>query len=332
MKPYRTGLVVGKFAPLHAGHRLLIDSAIRQCREVVVITYANPHFGYHNRWKRIWFERLYPMVRLIAPDGDVPPNDDPELRHREYCADLLEESGIEPDSVFTSESYGAPFAGFLSERLRRPVRHVPIDCGRRAVPVSGTALRRSRSGWTRYVDPVVDRNRTRKVVLYGGESAGKSTLAAALASRLGCPLVTEFGREFTERKGGTAKLEIDDLLRIAETQVARELEALSSTDAPWVICDTGPLTTKLYSELLFGRTDPRLAGLAEGTHYDRAFLLDIAHGWVQDGDRISPEFSARQYAWYEQNIPGAFHRLCGGTVEERVRIAAGILNAGPASG
>ncbi len=35
MKRYASGMVVGKFAPLHSGHEALINAALEQCRRSV---------------------------------------------------------------------------------------------------------------------------------------------------------------------------------------------------------------------------------------------------------------------------------------------------------
>ena len=39
---FRRGLVVGKFAPLHKGHELVIGRALADCDEVIVISYSKP--------------------------------------------------------------------------------------------------------------------------------------------------------------------------------------------------------------------------------------------------------------------------------------------------
>ena len=44
MSRYRTGLVVGKFSPLHRGHELVIGAAFAHCAEVVVLSYSRPEF------------------------------------------------------------------------------------------------------------------------------------------------------------------------------------------------------------------------------------------------------------------------------------------------
>src|SRR5436190_7066726 len=44
-KRFRRGLVVGKFAPLHRGHELVIRRASDACEEVVIISYCKPEFA-----------------------------------------------------------------------------------------------------------------------------------------------------------------------------------------------------------------------------------------------------------------------------------------------
>lgn len=38
------GLIVGKFAPLHKGHQLLLETALDECESVTVLVYSNPDF------------------------------------------------------------------------------------------------------------------------------------------------------------------------------------------------------------------------------------------------------------------------------------------------
>src|SRR5690606_29758146 len=55
-----------------------------------------------------------------------------------------------------------------------------------------------------------------RVCLHGAESTGKSTLAAKLAARFGCPMVAEYGRTYAEAYG--CEFTLADLLAIAVEQ------------------------------------------------------------------------------------------------------------------
>ena len=51
-KPYRLGLVVGKFAPFHHGHELVIHTARECCEQVLVLGYSQPEFAGCERERR----------------------------------------------------------------------------------------------------------------------------------------------------------------------------------------------------------------------------------------------------------------------------------------
>src|SRR5690554_8219055 len=91
-----------------------------------------------------------------------------------------------------------------------------------------------------------------KVVLYGPESTGKTTLAAQLAAHYDTEWVPEYMRTYLERKWEEKKELItrDDLIPIAEGQLAHEAE-LAKKAEKLLICDTNLLELKVYSEYYY---------------------------------------------------------------------------------
>jgi HTH-type transcriptional repressor of NAD biosynthesis genes len=170
--------------------------------------------------------------------------------------------------------------------------------------------------------------RVRRLCLLGGESAGKTTLALALAERLRAPFVAEYGRELWLRIGGTFDEAL--LLEVAREQVRREEAAVAqaapsagtpSPDAQsaWVVCDTSALTTLVYSLIDHGHALPELHTLAQRP-YDLIVLCTLDFGFVQDGARRDEGFSAQQQALTEQllrefELPWV---EVSGSVEQRV--------------
>lgn len=64
MKPYAEGLIVGKFAPLHAGHELLINAALARCETVFIISYSLPEMPGCEPEKRLqWLQTRFPRCR-----------------------------------------------------------------------------------------------------------------------------------------------------------------------------------------------------------------------------------------------------------------------------
>ena len=88
-----------------------------------------------------------------------------------------------------------------------------------------------------------------KIVLFGPESSGKTTLSEDLAAHFNAPLVKEYMREYLQEVWDSEKriCEPRDILPIAEGQIKAENELAVSTD-PLLICDTDLLELKVYSK------------------------------------------------------------------------------------
>ena len=325
-KPFARGLVVGKFCPLHLGHESVIRRAMEQCDEVFVLSCTSPEFpGCDPDKRRAWLAARFPAVRslvLEARDG-IPANDADETTHRQFTARICRERfGTSVDAVFTSEAYGDGFAAELARLFGHPVAHVMVDAARTAVPISGTLLREDIHRHRSFVAPEVYASFVQRVAILGGESSGKTTLAAALAEHFDTVWVPEFGRELWEQRGG--QLLPDDLPLIARTQIARE-EAACLRANRFVFCDTTPLTTLFYCRDLFGSAPPELEAAAL-RQYDLTILCAPDFPFVQDGTRQDAAFRQRQHEWYEQSLTarGRPWGIVAGTLHERTAQAAAL--------
>ena len=204
----KVGLVVGKFCPLHRGHEALFAFSAARCDRLVILSYTKPEFAGCSPARRAeWLQALSPdAVRLVLDDAalarfaedsgtsarTLPHNDASDEAHRAFvawvCRAML---GLTVDRVFTSEAYGDGFAASLARAFGHPVEHVAFDPGRKQHRISGTGLRARRQSLRDAVSPPVRRSLVRRVALIGGESSGKTTLAAALAADLGTAWVPE---------------------------------------------------------------------------------------------------------------------------------------------
>ena len=338
-----TGLVVGKFAPLHKGHEALIAFAQAQCDRLVILSYSKPELpGCPPERRAAWLAALYPdALQLVLDDASLadfaartgqpphilPDNDAPDEAHRSFVAWVSRAMlGLTVDRVFTSEAYGEGFAASLARHFDHPVEHMMFDRARMRVPISATQLRADPALHRAYVSPAIRRDLVRRVTLLGGESTGKTTLAAALAQHLGTLWVPEYGRELWELRGG--ELVFDDLLAIAREQIAREDTALEGATG-WLVCDTSPLVTMFYSQAMFARVDPEVGSLA-GRSYDATILCAADFAFVQDGTRQDDAFRDRQDLWYRDQLDraGIFHLIVQGAPLARVDAALSYLGRG----
>ena len=140
-----------------------------------------------------------------------------------------------------------------------------------------------------------------KVVLFGPESTGKTTLSRQLARHYNSVWVPEYAREYLQNKWNDERktCEPEDLIPIAEGQMRLENELAQKTDTI-LICDTDLLETKVYSEAYYlGSCDPELEKYALQNTYDLYFLTYIDTPWEPDDLRDKPNERERMFQAFE---------------------------------
>ena len=125
-------------------------------------------------------------------------------------------------------------------------------------------------------------NRVIRVALLGAESTGKTSLSqhitkALLAQGQMAVYVPEVLREWCQMNGRTPALH--EQRQIAQQQAER----IFSIREGWVIADTTPLMTAVYSDYVF--KDPSLYEEALGlqAQFDLTLVMGLDVAWVPDG-------------------------------------------------
>ncbi|TYB70695.1 ATP-binding protein [Bizionia gelidisalsuginis] len=143
-----------------------------------------------------------------------------------------------------------------------------------------------------------------KVVLFGPESTGKTTLSKQLAAHYNTVWVEEFARDYLQKKWDIERkiCEPKDLLPIAKGQM--KLENTYAKKANNVlICDTDLLETKVYSEAYYsGTCDPILEKYALQNTYDLYFLTYIDTPWEKDDLRDKPKERVAMFEAFENAL------------------------------
>ncbi|MCC1484292.1 AAA family ATPase [Winogradskyella immobilis] len=143
-----------------------------------------------------------------------------------------------------------------------------------------------------------------KVVLFGPESTGKTTLSRQLAEHYKTLWVPEYAREYLQYKWDKEQkvCEPKDLLPIVIGQMQLENELANQVNSV-LICDTDLLETKVYSEAYYiGICDPILNKYALENSYDLYFLTYIDTPWEADDLRDKPNEREKMFKAFEEAL------------------------------
>ena len=122
-----------------------------------------------------------------------------------------------------------------------------------------------------------------KIAILGAECTGKTTLLADMAAHLRARgarvgVVDEVLRQWCAAQGRTPRA--DEQAAIMQSQIA----AVDATEAcDYLLCDTTPLMTAVYSDLLFGDHSLYPVAVAQQRRYPITFLTGTDLPWHADG-------------------------------------------------
>ncbi len=169
-----------------------------------------------------------------------------------------------------------------------------------------------------------------KVVLFGPESTGKTTLSGQLARYYNTVWTPEFAREYLQDKWNNERkiCEQKDIIPIAEGQIKLENDLSLKADKV-LICDTDLLETKVYSEEYYGGfVNTILDKAAIENSYDIYFLTYIDTPWEADDLRDKPGERLEMFTAFENTLK-KYNRpyvLLKGDKETRLKKAIEVID------
>jgi len=143
-----------------------------------------------------------------------------------------------------------------------------------------------------------------KVVLFGPESTGKTTLSQQLARHYHTVWVPEYARDYLQDKWNNQRktCENSDIIPIAIGQIKLENELAKKADRV-LFCDTDLLETKVYSQEYYGGfVDEKLDKAARINDYDLYLLTYIDTPWEADDLRDRPELRQEMFEAFEKSL------------------------------
>jgi NadR type nicotinamide-nucleotide adenylyltransferase len=168
-----------------------------------------------------------------------------------------------------------------------------------------------------------------RIVLFGPESTGKSTLAAALAKEYKTEWVPEYARDYLQKKYDDSGIvcEPEDLIPIAKGQIQLENEKAFEANQ-YLFCDTCVLQTLTYAQVYYDNFKNEILEHYVKEHkYTHFFLTYIDTPWVPDDLRDKPNERLKMFSIFEQaliqrNLP---YTVLKGNLKQRLTKATSII-------
>lgn len=169
---------------------------------------------------------------------------------------------------------------------------------------------------------------TKRIVVLGPESTGKSTLCEQLATHFDTIWVPEYAREHLLRHGMSYTYE--DLLYIAKKQLEKEDEMAKQAKNGLVFVDTDMYVMKVWCEFVFGRCHQWILDRIAERQYHLYLLCNTDLEWTKDELREYPDLTSRLKLFniYKDNMVNQHvpWKEISGSDEQRQSIAVTEVN------
>jgi NadR type nicotinamide-nucleotide adenylyltransferase len=265
-------VVFGTFAPLHVGHQQEIYKAVAECGQAIVIVsgyqgdrgdlvglplqkryrYLREAYSdettihvdmidesaiprYPDGWGP-WLDALVAVIRRNTPEG---------MTDREYVLYTGEQDYIDELST-RLPNYTDDHTSWTTVKLDRS-----------RIPVSATMIRSDSMQYWSLINRVFRRAFTKKVLVMGSASTGKSTLVRRLARSINAPFSEEYARTYEEERNlKDDDLSVADYVSFFEGQDRVNCQEVKSPSNQGVVFfDTDAIVTKTYAERYLPETD-----------------------------------------------------------------------------
>lgn len=147
MENKKIGFTIGKFAPLHKGHQLVIETALKEVDELYVVIYDTDIINIGVKERARWIKELYPKVQIIyaynSPTKYGLDSESVKIQ-MEYLSDLIKD--IPVTHFYSSEPYGEKVAKYLN------ITNRIVDIEKKQIPISATAIRSNLNSNSNYLE------------------------------------------------------------------------------------------------------------------------------------------------------------------------------------
>ena len=245
----RVAVVFGTFAPLHQGHIDLIQRAKRQCDRVCVI--VSGYKGDRGEEVGLPLQKRFRYIREGFSNDELTQIyklDETELPRYPLGWEPWLKTALETIQYDSKRENLVFFVGEKTYQEELEARGFEACLQERQFGISGTLIRENPSKYWKYIAQPFRRQFTKKVLIMGSASNGKTTLAKDLARFYDAPVSLEYAREYQIRNNvRDDELTPKDYYYLLLGQYDQTSKLIdSSANRGLVIADTNSLVTKGY--------------------------------------------------------------------------------------
>jgi len=299
----KTGVYFGKFAPPHRGHLNSIINASTQVEKLYVVVSHNQKemrrlceennidfmdLKTRAKWLSMEFQNLDHIEVLMMREDGIPdyPNG-----WNEWLNLLKETVPDKIDVVFGGEKeYKKKF-----KEMEPSIEFKIYDPGRTKYPISATEIRRNPFKHWDYILGAARPHFSKKILITGSESCGKTSLVKKLAKIYNTSWVEEVGRHYNKKYlgGNEDYFKLEDFGRIAYLHRMEEDKAFKSANKV-VFVDTDAVVTQFYCNMFLHKHSEMVETFVDRNRYDYILALTPDVKWVDDGQRFNSNQERRE--------------------------------------
>jgi len=265
------GIIIGKFMPLHKGHKWCIQEGIQLSDDFTVYIddfdpepFGDGYLSLNDRCNIIKKE-FGDTINVVCSKNKNPQDPSEAEDFWDIWKNIIIDAvGSVPDFIIGSEEYIHKLAEAIG------CKAIILDIERNNFPISATEIRADISSKWDMLPCATQNYFKKRICILGPESTGKTTISKKVADKFNMEYIPEFAMDFLQTID--RELVFEDMTTILYGQF-RNMRKMRGE--AYIISDTDAITTKIWSKKLFGKYPKMIDYYMNSQKFDLYILMNL---------------------------------------------------------